>query len=530
VIGREFTHQLLAAVADRSEAELQAALDQLVASALMFRRGVPPETAYSFKHALVRDAAYGTLLRPHRQQLHAQIATALEERFPETADAHPELLAHHFTEAGETERAVDYWSKAGTRARERSAYTEAIAHLDTGLELLKPFTVSAKRHQRELKLQKDRALALQATRGHSAPEVGKAFAKARQLCRELGDPSEIFPVLRGLHNFHWTRAEHGIALEIGQECLNLAKNQKEGAAEVLAHRLIGQAKFMLGELNAGRKHLQRAIDQYDSGPHGDSTLEYGADSKLVARVLLSQLLWVVGYPDRACGEADATLRDAKSQEGKYDLVHTEWQRLFTQFLRRDYRAVLENAKSVSASAREHGVDPFALSAEALNCWARLADSKRGEDIGPFAESIKARRATGAMIRVPILLGSLAEGLAANARVKEALATVAEALELTDERWSDAELHRLKGEILLRLDDLDTAKKAEASFRASLDIAQRQGARSWELRAATSFARLWRDQGKRAQAHDLLAPVYGWFSEGFDSADLKEAKALLDELA
>jgi predicted ATPase len=287
---------------------------------------------------------------------------------------------------------------------------------------------------------------------------------------------------------------------------------------------------MLGELNAGRKHLQRAIAQYDSSLHGDSSREYGADSKLVARVLLSQLLWVVGYPDRACGEADETLNDAKSQKSKYDLVHTEWQRLFTQFLRRDYHAVLENAKSVSASAREHGVDPFALSAEALNCWARLADSKRNEDIRPFAESIKARRATGAMIRVPILLGSLAESLAANARVKEALATIAEALELTDERWSEAELHRLKGEILLRLDDLDTAKKAEASFRASLDIAQKQGAKSWELRAATSLARLWGDQGRRAEAQDLLAPVYGWFTEGFDTADLKEANGLLDALA
>jgi predicted ATPase len=290
---------------------------------------------------------------------------------------------------------------------------------------------------------------------------------------------------------------------------------------------------MLGKLRRGRKHLQRAIAQYDPELHRDSAREYGADSKLVARVILSQLLWVLGYPDHARREADETWSDAKSQAGMYDRVHAGFQWLFTRFLRRDYKVVLKNAKSVSDLARAHGLDPFALSAEALYCGARLADSKRGENIDPFAESIEVRRATGAQIRVPILLGSLAKGLAENGRLEEGLKTIADGLKLTDrtdERWSEAELHRLKGEILLRLDDLDTAKKAEASFRASLEIAQEQGAKSWELRAVTCLARLWRDQGKRARAHDLLAPVYGWFTEGFDTADLKDAKALLRELA
>jgi class 3 adenylate cyclase/predicted ATPase len=530
VLGREFAYEMVQAIVSIEETKLQEGLAQLVDAELLYQRGRPPRAKYIFKHALVQDAAYQSLLKRTRQYYHRQVAELIEARFPETVQAQPELVAHHYTAAGEADRAVDYWSKAGQRALVRSAYAEAVAHLSTGLDVLKPLAVSTERHQRELELHNGRALALQVTRGWTAPETGDAFAKARQLCRELGNPPLTFSVLRGLHNFHWIRAEHGIARDISHECLALAEQQDDGTAVILAHRLIGQALFMLGELTASRQHMERAIALYDPERHGASALVYGPDSRLHALAHLSQLLWVLGYPERACRAADEALSGAERQ--KFDLIAAMHYGLFTRLLRREHRAVLKGAKMVAALAREHGVGAFVLVTEVLGHWARLAISKRGEDIDPFADSINAKRANGDERITALHLGALAEALATIGRVEEALATIAEALELTErtgERWSEAELHRLGGQILLMRDGLDTTGEAEACFRRSLDIGRRQSAKSWELRTATNLARLWRDQGKPTEAHDLLAPVYDWFTEGFDIADLKDAEALLDEL-
>ncbi len=534
-IGREFDYALLAAVVDRSEPDLQFALDQLTSAELIFRRGIPPDARYTFKHALVGDVAYQSLLRSRRQQVHHRIALALEERFPEIVDAEPELVALHFSEAQQHKYAVDYWSKASRRALGRSAYVETIAHVSAGLGLLKALAVSPERperHRQQLELHDARAQALLARVGWTS-ETGEALAEARELCRKLGDLPLTLSVLRGLHSFHLVRAQYKTALDLAHECLELAERQADGVGVAMAHRLIGQALYLLGTLTGSRQHFEEALALYDEQGGGVSALTLGGDTKLFALNIMPQLLWMLGYPDRAGHVANEAVTSAERQEGKYGLVNNAYQALFTKLFRRDFHIVLRDAETVSALAREHGLSGFALRADCLGRWARVFVDGKDEDIDQFADSIDAMQTSGARSRVPIHLATLAEALAAGGRIEEARTTIAEALELTertDERWSEAELHRLEGQILLVRDGLDAGGEAETCFRRSLDIAHEQSAKSWELRTATSLARLWAEQGRRSEAHDLLASIYGWFTEGFDTPDLKDAKALLDELA
>jgi predicted ATPase len=532
VIGREFSQELLAAVVRIPEGQLADALDQLVASELVFRRGTAADASYAFKHALVQDAAYQSLLKTKRKEIHARIAAVLEDQFPQTTASEPELLAHHFTEAGLSEPAVDYWSNAGGRALERSAYTEAMAHLARGLELLDHLPAGAQRDQRELKLLTRRAQALRATRGYSAPETGETFARARQLCRELGDITDIFPVLHGVWAFHLIRAEYRVASNPAQECLSLAERGGDSAATILAHRLIGQTSFMRGELAAGRYHLEQALALYDPRQHAGSASIYGVDSKTAALTWLSQLLWVMGYPDRAWRVAQDGLAAAGPQ-GAFDLVHAMFQVCVTRVFRREFQAARKLADDAVASAHKHALSQWALYAQLTRDWARLEHEGLSDAIAQFAHDLSAIRATGNEMRVPIWLGAQAAALAGVDRLGDALETIREALALTEdseEHWSEAELRRLKGEILLMQDGRNAASKAASCFLKAIEVARSQEAKSWELRAATSLARLWAHQGKRVQARDLLAPIYGWFTEGFDTVDLKDAKALLDELA
>jgi class 3 adenylate cyclase/predicted ATPase len=532
VIGREFSLDLVAAVTRLPEVQLAAALHQLVASGLVFRRGTPANASYAFKHALVQDAAYQSLLRSKREQLHARIAAVLEERFPEITAIEPELLAHHFTEAGLSGPAVDYWSKAGERALERSAYAEAVGHLDRGVEVLDHLPVGAERDRRELKLQAPRARALLATRGYTAAETGAAFAQARKLCRELDDVAHIFPVLHGVWACHLARAEHRSALDAAEECLGLAESRADRVAALLAHRLLGQTLTMRGELTAARQHLEQVLALYEPRHHAASERLYGVASKPGALVWLSQVLWILGYPDRAWRVAQDGLGHAGPQ-GAFDLVHAMFQVCVTRVLRREFQAAHELADEAVELANKHALLQWHLYARLMRDWVRLEIEGRHEAIVRFADSLSALRATGSVVRIPLWLGAQAAALAGVHRGRDAVEAIAEALALTEqseERWSEAELRRLKGEILLMQDGRCSVGEAEACFVKAMEIARSQEARSWELRAATSLARLWAEQGERNKAHDLLAPVYRWFTEGFDTADLKDAKDLLEALA
>jgi predicted ATPase/class 3 adenylate cyclase len=528
-IGREFSHALLAAVADRPEAELHAALDQLVSSELVFRRGVPPEATYSFKHALVQDAAYQSLLRSRRRQLHAKIAEVLEERFIDTA---PEILARHCTEAGLNDKAAMYWYEAGQWAIRRSAYTETLAHLNAGLKVLDGTNVSTQRARQALCLRLTRAEALQATRGYIARETIAAYSDALDLAREVGDLADIFPALRGRHIAYSQQGDNHSSLQVGEECLQLALRQDDSAPQSLAHRIMGQSLMFLGDLEIAREHLEQAYVLYDSKEHHPSAATYGLDLKTATLNFLSPILWLLGYPDQALAMSDSNLSHAHQLGYAFNLALAMMWVYYTRMLRREYRAGKEQAEQLLELASKHGISDGIVAAKVQCALAKSRLGPSGKQmLSEVRQCMGDYRAKWDKFLVPYNLGTLASALAAAGRSDAALSVIAEALALdTDECWSEAELQRLNGEIRLTVGGAGAASDAEACFARSLDIARRQSARSWELRTVMSLAGLWRDQGKCEQARDVLAPVYGWFTEGFDTQDLKDAKALLDELA
>jgi class 3 adenylate cyclase/predicted ATPase len=531
-IGRDFPHALLAAVADRPEPELQTALDRLVSSELMFRRGVSPKATYSFKHALVQDAAYQSLLKSRRRQLHARIARVLEERFPEAAEIEPELLAHHCTQAELFEKAIDYWHKAGQVAIARSAHAEAIAHLTRGLDLLTRLLDGADHRRWELHLQLALGRALIAAKGQAAPETGRSYARVRELYEQLGEAQLLFPALYGQYTVHFGRGELEAARELAEEFLRLARCRDDTVVRARGHRLTGMTLLRLGQLIAARAHLEQALTLDElAGRCSLSLSHYPYDSRIVNLGLLASALLLLGYPDQALSCCQRALAEAQDVGDPETLAYAMSSAAGLAEDLRDVEAAREWAEAVIALATEQGLPHFLAEGTLFRAWAVAERGQLQEAIAGMREGLTAMRAGGTGFGIPVHLLSLAGVYGKAGQATQGLELIAESLYLvrsTGESWFEAELHRLKGELLLSASDRDEAV-AEVCFRQALAVARQQEARMWKLRAATSLARLWRDQGKRGEARDLLAPVYGWFTEGFDTADLKDAKALLDEV-
>jgi predicted ATPase len=531
VIGREFSHELLSTVADRSEAELQAALDQLVSSELVYRRGVPPEATYSFKHALVQDTAYGTLLKSRRQQLHGRIVKVLEERFQDTVRSQPELLAHHCEEAGLIDAAVSYWYQAGKAALIRSAVTEAVAQLSKGLELLQTRPDSPERPRRELDFRVILGGALLNAKGWAAPEAGAAYERALELCQQLGDRKQVFPVLWGLTVVYVNRAELPAARKVAGEMLRLAEEQDDPVIRVAAHRANSAALYHLGDLVAARGHLERVLAAYDSLRDRLPPTLYAADFRVQALCFLSITLLGLGYPDQAsaCGRDALLYAKELAHPQSLGLALSNACQFFG--LARDMEALEVHAEALACLGTAHGFPQY-LNSGVLYRGCVLAN--RGhvrEGLPLYMRGLATTRAAGKEREVPLASALLAEAYQRAGQAAEGLTVLEEPLSRiarTGEGWMEAELHRVKGDLLMGLPRRDPGE-AEERFHRAIAIARQQSARMWELRAATSLARLWRDHGRRAEAHDVLAPVYGWFTEGFDTADLKGAKELLKEL-
>jgi class 3 adenylate cyclase/predicted ATPase len=528
-IGREFAYPLLAAVSSLPEAELRDALDRLAAAELVFARGEPPEAAYSFKHALVRDAAYESLLKTRRQELHARIARVLEERFPETVDAEPELLARHCTEAGLAEQAVDYWQRAGQQALARSAATEAVEHLTRGLEVLAGVSGGAERQRRELGLQLALGQASIAARGFAAAETGRAYARARELCRELGDVPELFPALYGRFIVHFQRGELAVAHEAARELLLLAEDRDDAAARVTGHRIVGSALYHLGRLVESRTHLEKGLALYAPERDRGSAFVYALDTSVVCSFWLVHVLFAQGYPDQALARMREALAYARELAHPYTVAYALSVACILHGRHRPGRDARTEAETLTVLAAEQGFPlPAAVGTVAAG-WVLTHEGSADEGITLMQRGLADYTATGAELWVPDLLALLAQGHARAGRPVAGLDLLADALDRvgrTGGRWLEAELHRLRGELLLALPELDQVA-AEVCFRRAVAVAREQGARTWELRAATSLARLRCGQDRQADGRDLLAPAYGWFTEGFHTPDLQEAKALLD---
>jgi predicted ATPase len=471
------------------------------------------------------------LLRSTRQQYHQRIAQVVEARFPEFCAAQPELLAHHYTEASLSAQAIPYWQQAGERASERSANLEAISHLTKGLELLALLPDSLESTQHELMLQTALGPALIATKGQGAPEVEHTYARARDLCRQVGETPWLFPVLRGLWSFYLVRAELQTARELGEQLLRLAQRLQDHALLLEVARVLGSTLFWVGDFTQARAQLEQGVTLYDPVQHRSLAFAYGQDPRVVCQCYAVWTLWMLGYPDQALKLSAETVAMAQELAHPLSLVYA---RQFTAVLdqyRQERQACQEQAEAVIALSREQGFVQWLAQGTAVQGWALTAQGQRAEGIAQMHKALAAYRATGSEISRPYYLALLAEAYGAGGQAQEGLEVLAEAIAIASKNgphcW-EAELHRHKGELLRALSASHTDEAATCLLQA-LAVARRQQAKSLELRAVMSLARLWQQQGKRTEAYELLAPIYGWFTEGFDTADLQEAKALLQGL-
>jgi len=478
----------------------------------------------------VRDAAHEGLLRAERQRLHARIARVLEERFPETADAEPELLAHHYSAAGLAEQAIDYWDKAARRAIERSGSIEAVGHLRRALDLLAGVPASRERDRTELRLQTSLGAQLAVTRGYAASGVEEAFGRARALCQALDDAPELPPVLFGLWRYYLARARYPESREMGEQCLAFAERARDTSLILEANHALSWTSMALGQLDRAREHIETTLRLYEPQAHRALAFVYGTDPGPHSRALLSWQLWLLGWPDRALAASDRALAEAEAHGHKVTLGVCQFYAAKVHEYRREPQRVMEVAEAGVATCREQGLGFYLALLTIMNGWAQAQRGDAGA-IPSIREGLDAYLKTGALVLTPYLRAKLADAYRASGRLEEALKLIDEALSVAgrnDERWFEADLHRCRGE-LVQLIDPGAEAEAEACFRQALDVARHVEARSLELRAATSLARLWRGQDRRAEARDLLALVYGWFTEGFDTKDLREAEALLDVL-
>jgi class 3 adenylate cyclase/predicted ATPase len=531
VIGREFDHELLAAVAPLDTSELQGALDQLVAAELIFRRGKPPEATYWFKHGLVQDTAYSTLLKSRRHQLHARIAGILQERFPERAAAEPEIVAHHCTQAGLVDQAVSYWQQAGDLAKGRSAMTEAAVHFASAIELLSILPDTTERKRQELRLRTSQGAALIAAKGLAAPEVAGVYDRAHDLCAEVGDEQLLFAALCGQY---WFRSQQGRldkTLEIAQQVLSLAKKQEDPAPLLVGHRIVGTSLFHLGRLDEAQPQLECVQALYHPARHSFLASLYTFDPRVLSSLFLSWCLYCLGYCEQARARSDVCLRWAKEVSHPHTTAHALAGAATLSQLLRERGRVEEQSEKLVALASEQGFPFWLAIGRVLKGWAMAGAGDTTQGIAMLRSGLAAYQATGAELWAPYFLGLLAEACANTGQPDEGLSLVSEALAGVKEsgaRWSEAELHRLRAQLLLQAGMADVAE-AEDSLRRAIAIAGAQMAKMWELRATTMLAGMWADQGKGREAHDLLAPVYSWFTEGFETSDLQDAKAVLDKL-
>jgi predicted ATPase len=535
-LGREFTYELLQGVSPLDELTLQRELAQLVEAELLYQRGVPPQSRYFFKHALIQEASYQSLLKSKRQQYHQKIAQVLGERFPETVETQPELLAHHYTEAGLVELSIPYWHKAGERASQRSANVEATSHLITALELLKTLPDTPERTRQELTLQVTLGVPLRATKSFAAPEVGQVYARARELCQYTGETSQLFPVLRGLWEFYELQAEYQMARELGEQLLTLAQHVQDPPLLLAAHNVLGDTLFWLGEFAVSREHLEQGITLYDPKQHRLHAFLYGYDSGVHCLSFVPLVLWHLGYPDQALQRIREALTLAQELSHHFSLALALFFAAWLHQLRRERQAAQERAESLILLSTEQ-VFPYGLAlGTILRGWALAEQGQEG--IAQIRHGLNAWRATGAELQRPYFLALLAEAYGKVGQSEEGLSVLAEALaavEKTGERYWEAELYRLKGELLLRQGTgrggsrTAPTEEAEACFYQAIQIANRQSAKSLEFRAVVSLSRLLQTQGKK-EARQLLVDIYGWFTEGFETKDLKEAKGLLEELS
>jgi len=531
-LGREFRGDLLQAVSGLDESVLKGDLARLSGAGLLYEKGSFPQALYVFKHALIQETAYQSLLKSTRCRYHQRIALVLEQQFPEIAEAEPELLARHFTEAELNHQAISYWQRAGQQAIERSANLEAIAHFTKGLGLLQNTPESLERDQQEVLLQVSLGMALMFAKGYSAPDVQKAYARARELCSQIGETPQLYPVLWGLWAYYLVRGEYQASHEIGSHLLTLAEQQQNTELLLEAHTSQGLNYFNGGcDLRRARMHLEKAISLYDFVKHSSHASMYGQDPGVVSLGVLSWTLWLQGCPDQALAKHEECLDLARRRAHNHSIAWAfGYGASFRQF-RREIVLGKGLAEQGIAFSTERGFHLWSLAATYTLGWALNHLGQSSAAVEMLHDAVDTWKTTGARITRPHQLGLLADAFGAVNRVEEGIALLDDAIgevQSTGEEYYKAELYRLKGELLLKLGVPDEAG-ASNTFLQSLETARSQGAKSWELRTATSLVRLRQRQDEPDDACHMLAGIYNQFTEGFDTPDLRDARALLVQL-
>jgi class 3 adenylate cyclase/tetratricopeptide (TPR) repeat protein len=527
VLGREFAYEMISALAGIGEPLLQSGLGQLVVEELLYQRGRPPRARYLFKHALIQDAAYQSLLKRTRQQYHQQVAKLLEDRFPEVVSTQPELVAHHYTEANSPAQAIAYWLKAGTASATQFANVEAIDQFGKGLELVAALPDPRQRAEEELTLLMAFGPALFATKAYSHPDIGRTYARAWELCEQLGDDTRGFTALRGLYLHHLGRAELTKSRHFAEEALRVAERLDDASRLGGAHMALGLVLYFLGELVLAGPGLRLGLEIISSNSHQFQNWP-GAHPAITSETFLALISWMLGYPDRALEEAAAAVKSAEALGHPLTLAQTLGYCALIPIFRHEPSASTDYAARAMQICEEQDIAQHHALALCVNGWSLSASGETEKGSAQIAQGVDSYGGLGSSKH--ILLALQADAQLAIGKPEAALVSVTAGLKVVDRIGGapfEAELWRLRGEACLA--GAGTVSEAETAMLRGIDVARQQSAKSLELRGATSLARLWRQQGRQQEAAALLAPVYGWFQEGFDTADLQAARTLLDEL-
>jgi class 3 adenylate cyclase/predicted ATPase len=527
-IGRHFTYELLQALALLDDATLQDGLRQLVEAELVYAHGDPPAATYLFKHTLIQETAYQSLLRSTRQEYHQRIAQVLESQFPETTVTTPELVAHHYTEGGRHAQAIPYWQQAGRKAYEHSAHVEAISYLTKGLQLLTGLPDASAHGQQEMLLQSTLGSVLMTAYGYASPDVERAYARAYTLCQQVGDARQRFAVMIGLWNFYFARAEFQTARTLGQEIVSLAQTAGDPGMLARVHAILGEMWFHIGDFVTARSYLDQGLASAAPGRRQARSVQA---PQVTCGCYVAFALWMAGYPDQAVQRAQNTFTLAQELSHPFGIAMARCGMAWLHQYRQEADIVRFHAEGVMTLATEQGF-PFWLSfGMILRGWALTRQGQHVEGLANIRQGLATYRATGAGIQLPGWLALLADSCAWVGQPRDGLAAVDEALALlasTGERCYEAELYRLRGELLCQVAQHSTAGQSEAAahFQHAILLARQQQSRAWELRAALSLGRLWQHQGQYEAARQLLAPLCEWFVEGSATGEVQAARAMV----
>jgi predicted ATPase len=530
VIGENVPFRLIQAVVDMSEDELRRNLLRLQAAEFLYETTLFPEIEYTFKHGLTYQVAYSSILQERRRALHAQLVTAIELSYTDRATEQAERLAHHAFRGEIWDKAVAYLHQAGRKAAARSAYQEAISFFEQALEALERLPQTEQTLRTAVDIRIELGPALIATKGQASPEVGRAYSRARALCAALGESPLLFPVLVGFRSHLTVRAEYQSAYKLSEELLCLAQHCQTPSLLVEAHVSIGETLFWLGELVRARTHLERGVELYNSQMHGSGTFHYRRDTAVGCWRCLAWTLCLLGYSDWGLKVTREAIAMARKRDDPFSLAWSlEYAARIHQF-RDEPLTCQEQAEAEIVLAKEQGFFYRRATGTILRGWAMAHQGRINEGMAEMRQGLSAAAATGAKGLKPYFLSLLADAHREAGDAEAGLTVIEEAMataRASCERFFEAEMHRLKGE-LLKQKAMET--EAEDCFRNAIEVARSQSAKSLELRASMSLSRLWQRQGKQKEARKLLAEIYGWFTEGLDTADLKMAKALLEDLS